>query len=92
MDRPGNDHRSVAGVAAGLGEAFGDLGEFEKKRDLSEHALSIQEREYGLDNREVAATLDQLGDALCQLGEIDKAVSILYPSITIRVLEWGSPR
>jgi hypothetical protein len=38
----------------GLGNAYGSLGDAQKKRELLEHALTIKERHYGPDHPEVA--------------------------------------
>ena len=46
-----------------LGNAYGDLGDHAKQRDVLERALAIEERAYGRDHPEVAITLGNLGNA-----------------------------
>ena len=59
----GSDHREVAITLTNLGNAYGDLGDAKKQRDLLERALVIEEREYGSDHCEAATTLTNLGNA-----------------------------
>ena len=47
-----DDVRS-ASVLTNLGNAYGDLGDAARQRDLLERALRIKEREYGPEHREV---------------------------------------
>jgi tetratricopeptide (TPR) repeat protein len=54
------DHPNVAAILTNLGNAYGDLGDTQKKRDLLERALAINERHHSLDHPEVAATLANL--------------------------------
>ena len=63
-----NEHRVVATILTNLGNAYGDLGDPQMKRDLLAEALHIQEREYGTEHREVAITLANLGCAHGDLG------------------------
>ena len=56
-----------------LGNAYGDLGDAAKQRELLERALAIKEREYGREHREVAPTVFTLGIAYRALGDVDKA-------------------
>ena len=53
--------RTVAIVMGNLGNAYGDLGDASKKRDLLERALKIKEAYFGKDHKEVAITLMNLG-------------------------------
>ena len=41
----GRDHTEVAITLVNLGNAYGDLGDAAKKRDLLERALAINERD-----------------------------------------------
>jgi Tfp pilus assembly protein PilF len=59
----GPEHRQVATTLTNLGNAYGDLGDAARKRDLLEQALAIAEREYGPEHRQVATTLTNLGNA-----------------------------
>ena len=45
------------------GNAYGTLGDAERKRDLLERALAIKEREYGPEHREMAVRAGRPGDA-----------------------------
>ena len=59
----GRDHTKVAPTLTNLGNAYGQLGDYAKKRDMLERALAIKERAYGRDHPEVALTLTNLGNA-----------------------------
>ena len=64
----GPEHRVVATILTNLGNAYGNLGDPQMKRDLLAEALRIQEREYGTEHREVAITFANLGGAHGDLG------------------------
>ena len=67
-----------AGVALfDLGNAYGDLGDPAKQRDMLERALAIEERAYGRDHTSVAATLTNLGNAYGDLGDPAKQRDML---------------
>ena len=59
----GPDHGNVAVTLTNLGNAYGILGDLEKKQNFLERALAIEEREYGPDHRELTVTLANLGNA-----------------------------
>ena len=46
----GRDHPEVATTLTNLGNAYGDLGDHAKERDMLERALAINERAYGRDH------------------------------------------
>ena len=57
----GKDHEEVAFVLLHLGEAYSELNDFAKGRELLERALMIRERVYGKDHPKVAFILACLG-------------------------------
>lgn len=61
----------------------------ERQRDLLEHALRIQEREYGPSHRMVATTLANLGNTYGELGEADKQRNLLLRALKIKEREYG---
>ena len=67
----------VAGTLTNLGNAYGDLGDTKKKKELLERALVIQERHYGAEHPEVARTLKNLGNAYGDLGDTKKKKELL---------------
>jgi tetratricopeptide (TPR) repeat protein len=85
----GPDHMEVANTLTSLGNAYGDLGDHAKKRELLERALVIEEREYGPDHREVARTLVELGKAYGDLGDHAKKKELLERALVINEREYG---
>ena len=79
----GPDHAEVAGTLDNLGNAWRELGQPEKARDLHERALRIFEREYGPDHAEVARTLTNLGTAWRDLGKPEKARDLYMRALRI---------
>ena len=49
----GPEHRVVATILTNLGNAYGDLGDPQMKRDLLAEALHIQGREYETEHRQL---------------------------------------
>ena len=45
-----------------LGNAYGDLGDYQKQKDFLERCLKIKEQHYGAEHPEVAMTLNNLGN------------------------------
>ena len=85
----GPDHPEVAPTLDNLGNAWLNLGEPDKARELLERALAIVEREYGPDHREVAPTLNNLGIAWRELGEPAKARELHERALAIEEREYG---
>ena len=56
----GVDSTTYAKALANLASAFSRVGDYVKKKELLERALSIQEREYGPEHVDVATTLGNL--------------------------------
>jgi len=79
-----------AGVALfDLGNAYGDLGDPAKQRDMLERALAIEERAYGRDHTSVAATLMNLGNAHGDLGDHAKKRDMLERALAIKERAYG---
>ena len=66
-----------------LGNAYGQLGNPSKQRDLLKRALAIFEREYGRESTEVAKTLGNLGNAYGKLGDHAKKRDMLERALAI---------
>ena len=80
-----------AGVALfDLGNAYGDLGDPAKQRDMLERALAIKERAYGRDQTEVAITLYNLGVAHGSLGDNSKKRELLQRVLPILTRAYGT--
>ena len=60
-----------------LGNAYGDLGDAARQRDLLERALVIKERAFGRDHREVAITAFNLAHAWKALGDAREANTLM---------------
>ena len=79
-----------AGMAlANLGDAYGDLGDHAKSRDVLERALAIKERAYGRDHAQVADTLGILGTAYGALGDHAKSRDMLERALAIFERAYG---
>ena len=72
-----------------LGNAYGDLGDNAKKRDVLERALAIKEREYGRDHVKLAMVLGNLGIAYGDLGDSAKKRDVLERKLAILEREYG---
>ena len=79
----GSDHREVAPILNNLGNAWRELGQPAKARDLFQRALAIEEREYGSDHPQVAPTLNNLGIAWSDLGQPAKARDLSQRALRI---------
>ncbi len=74
----------MAPTLTNLGNAYGSLGDTQKKRDLLERALAIEERHYGLDHPNVAIILTNLGNAYGSLGDTQKSRDLLERALAIK--------
>ena len=80
----------MALTLSSLGNAYGELGDPAKERDMQERALAIQERAYGRDHPEVAITLNNLGIAYGNLGDHAKARDALECALPFMEREHGN--
>ena len=78
-----------------LGDAYSDLGDSTKHRDVLERALPIYEREHGSDGAEVADVLNDLGVTYMHLGDyakqrevLERKRSLLWNESTVRTAQW----
>ncbi|KAH8066375.1 hypothetical protein JL722_813 [Aureococcus anophagefferens] len=85
----GRDHVELAGTLMGLGNAYGSLGDYAKKRDLLERAIAILEREYGSENVVVALALGNLANAHGSLGDYAKQRDVLEHVLAILERKFG---
>jgi tetratricopeptide (TPR) repeat protein len=85
----GAKSRKVGSVLWALGEAYSDLGDYAKFRDVLERALPIYEREHGKDSTLVAAMLMNLGVAYGNLGDHAKKRDVLERSLVIKERAYG---
>ena len=72
-----------------LSDAYGDLGNPGKKKDLLERALVIQESQYGPEHYQVAITLVNLGNAYGALGNPGKQKDLLERALVILEKHYG---
>ena len=72
-----------------LGNAYGDLGDAAKERELLERALKIDEAYFGEDHKEVAITLTNLGNAYGDLGDAAKERELLERALKILEAYFG---
>ena len=56
-------HGNTAVALNNVGNAYGDLGDYHKRKELVERALVMEEREYGPTHAQVAITMCNLGNA-----------------------------
>merc|ERR1712217_527844 len=77
----GPEHREVAITLANLGNAYGDLGDAARKRDLLERSLRIKEREFGRMHVSSATTRFNLAMALRACGELHAAVEQMQTAL-----------
>ena len=85
----GKDHPKTAATLGNLGNVWGSLGDYEKKKDLLTRALEIYEKHYGKDHPNTAATLGNLGYAWGSLGDYEKQKDILTRALTIKEKCYG---
>merc|ERR1712032_1410471 len=85
----GPDHPEVAKAQTNLGNAYGTVGNFSKKRELLEQALAIKEMSYGHSHSEVAPTLVSLGNACGGLGDTEKMLEHLDRARVIQEASHG---
>ena len=85
----GPDHPEVAATLTNLGNAWCELGQPAKARELYERALRINEREFGPDHPQAARILTNLGNAWSDLGQPAKARELYERALRISEREFG---
>ena len=85
----GRDHFQTANTLMNLGNAYGDLGNVQKKRELLERALGIFDAHYGRDHYQTAITLENLGNAYGALGNVQKKRELLERALGIQEAHYG---
>ena len=70
--------------------AHGKLGDAERRRDLLERPLAIEEHEFGAEHREVAVALANLGTAYCSLGDAEGERNLLERAQAFVEREYGA--
>lgn len=75
-------HEKRAQVLAYLGNAYGELGEYEKAKNLLEQSLVIYQRDFPPNHNETAWAIAYLGDIYRIMGNFEKGQSLLEPSLT----------
>ena len=86
----GPDHPEVAATLTNLGNAWSDLGQPAKARELHERALRICEGKTGSDHLVVAGILTNLGNAWMNLGQPAKARELFERALRICEGKTGS--
>ena len=84
------DEVELAATLGNLGNAYGKMGNANRKRELLERALAIKERMYGPDHAEVAVSLTNLGNAYGDLGDANKMRDLLERALAIHEHTYGS--
>eukprot|EP00971_Amphidinium_carterae_P118190 2341574-Amphidinium_carterae.1 len=72
-----------------LGSAYGDLGDYAKKRDYLERTLRINEGHYGPEHPQVAIAMTNLGNAHGDLGDASKERHYLERALRILESHYG---
>ena len=85
----GADHFLVAKTLNNLANAYGDLGDPRKQKDLLERALKIKEKHFGEEHFEVATTLYNLALAHGALGDRGNEARILIKVLPIFERHFG---
>ena len=86
----GAESKEVGQALLKLGNAYQDLGDYAKQRDVLERALPIYEREHGSDSTNVAGVLNALGNAYGGLGDNVKKRDVMERALAID--EWAYGR
>ena len=86
----GVEHVEVTPTLNNLGNAYGDLADTKKQKELLEQALVIQERHYGAEHPVVAITLNNLGNAYGDLGDTRKKRELLERALVIEECHYGA--
>ncbi|MFN7094542.1 MAG: tetratricopeptide repeat protein, partial [Burkholderiales bacterium] len=85
----GREHSNIANVLNNLGNAYGNLGENQKKKELLQEALEINEKAFGKHHPNVVTTLNNLGITYTVLGEHQKAIDLLEKALEINEKSFG---
>jgi len=83
------DHPDIARTLTNLGNAWGDLGDYEKQKDLLIRALAIHEKHFGKDHPSTGITLTNLGIAWGSLGDHEKMKDLLIRALAINEKHFG---
>ena len=71
----GEEHPETGITLDNLGNAYGSLGDYEKKKEILEKALKITIKNYGKEHPSTGMTLANLGTAYRDLGDAEKALA-----------------
>ena len=66
-----------------LGNAYGDLGDYKKQREMLERVLAITEKHFGPDHPQTGKILNNLGNAYGYLGDYGKKQEMLERALAI---------
>jgi FimV-like protein len=70
-------HFKVARILISIGNAYWDLGNPQKHKELLEQALAIEEKHYGRNHFQLSDTLGYLSVTCLELGDHEKARDLL---------------
>jgi len=85
----GVEEHLFATFLSNLGNCYGKIGNFEKKCELQERALEIEERVYGTEDVRVAVTLTNLGNAYGKLEQYAKKCELQERALAIKERHYG---
>ncbi|CAE7530743.1 NPHP3, partial [Symbiodinium microadriaticum] len=79
----GADHPRAATARNNLGNAYGKLGDYQRKKELLEQCLKINEQHYGPDHLHLAKIRCNLGNAYGDLGDYQRQKELLEQGLKI---------
>ena len=85
----GRDHPDTGIKLNNLGNAWGSIGNYERKKDLLTRALEIFEKHYGRYHPETGIALTYLGNAWGSLGDYEKRKDLLTQALEINEKHYG---
>ncbi|CAE7433018.1 NPHP3, partial [Symbiodinium necroappetens] len=86
----GADHLWVAMTLSNLGNAYGELGDYQRQKELLERCLRIGEQHYSADHPKVVMTLSNLGTAYGDLGDYQRKKELLERCLRIGEQHYGA--
>ena len=74
----GKDHLQIAVALENISNAWGELNNYETKKDLLNQALEIFEKHYGRNHPQIASTLMNLGNTCQKLHDYEDKKKSLH--------------
>ena len=73
----GPDHPQTGTILINLGNAYGNFGDYEKKRQMLERALAISEKHFGPDHPQTGITVFNLAVVYSSPDSLPKAIELM---------------